>query len=324
MAKIDRAAKVQLLADFDAQYAAFVTAGMDEAGRGPLVGNVVAACVVMPKEPLILWVDDSKKLSEKRRESVYAEIMERALYVGIGQATPEEIDRMNILEATKKAMREAASQVPAEVFLIDAVKNLGLNGREIPMVKGDATSYAIAASSIVAKVTRDRQMLELDKQYPAIRLCAQQGLRHAGAYRRLAEIWCNAAAPPDVHRPFCAGGGEMKRYDAGIQGEQEAENALTRQGMTLRTRRYRAEDGEIDLVMQDGETIVFVEVKARPQSRAGQGMLAVTPAKQRRICHAAMHYLLENDCTDVPARFDVVEITRDGLIHVKNAFMASM
>ena len=152
MAKIDRAAKVQLLADFDAQYAAFVTAGMDEAGRGPLVGNVVAACVVMPKEPLILWVDDSKKLSEKRRESVYAEIMERALYVGIGQATPEEIDRMNILEATKKAMREAASQVPAEVFLIDAVKNLGLNGREIPMVKGDATSYAIAASSIVAKV----------------------------------------------------------------------------------------------------------------------------------------------------------------------------
>ena len=107
----------------------------------------------------------------------------------------------------------------------------------------------------------------------------------------------------------------MKRYDAGIQGEQEAENALTRQGMTLRTRRYRAEDGE---------TIVFVEVKARPQSRAGQGMLAVTPAKQRRICHAAMHYLLENDCMDVPARFDVVEITRDGLIHVKNAFMASM
>ena len=113
----------------------------------------------------------------------------------------------------------------------------------------------------------------------------------------------------------------MKRYDAGIQ---DAEEALTRQGMTVRTRRYRAEDGEIDLVMQDGNAIVFVEVKARPQSRAGQGMLAVTPAKQRRICHAAMHYLLENDCMDVPVRFDVVEITRDGLIHVKNAFMASM
>ena len=113
----------------------------------------------------------------------------------------------------------------------------------------------------------------------------------------------------------------MKRYDAGIQGEQDAEEALTRQGMTLRTRRYRAEDGEIDLVMQDGDAIVFVEVKARPQSRAGQGMLAGTPAKQRRICHAAMHYLLENDCMDVPARFDVVEVWADGKVeHYKYAF----
>ena len=202
MAKIDRAAKVQLLADFDAQYAAFVTAGMDEAGRGPLVGNVVAACVVMPKEPLILWVDDSKKLSEKRRESVYAEIMERALYVGIGQATPEEIDRMNILEATKKAMREAARQVPAEVFLeydrvflIDAVKDLGLNGREIPMVKGDATSYAIAASSIVAKVTRDRQMLELDKQYPQYGFARNKGY---GTPEHIAALQKYGATP--LHR----------------------------------------------------------------------------------------------------------------------------
>lgn len=112
MAKIDRGAKVQLLADFDAQYAAFVTAGMDEAGRGPLVGNVVAACVVMPKEPLILWVDDSKKLSEKRRESVYAEIMERALYVGIGQATPEEIDRMNILKRQRRRCARPPAKCP--------------------------------------------------------------------------------------------------------------------------------------------------------------------------------------------------------------------
>lgn len=114
----------------------------------------------------------------------------------------------------------------------------------------------------------------------------------------------------------------MSRYEAGVQGEQNAENALTQQGMTVLARRYRAEDGEIDLVMQDGETIVFVEVKARPQSRAGQGMLAVTPTKQRRICHAAMRYLMAHDRLNAPARFDVVEITRDGLRHVKNAFMA--
>lgn len=177
MAKIDRAARVQLLAETDAAFwtQGVVMAGMDEAGRGPLIGNVVAACVVMPPEPLLIWVDDSKKLSEKRREMVYEEIMEKALYVGVGQATPEEIDRMNILEATRKAMREAASQVPAEVFLIDAVTKLGLNGQEIPMIKGDANSYNIAAASIVAKVTRDRQMAEMDKLYPAYGLKRNKG-----------------------------------------------------------------------------------------------------------------------------------------------------
>ena len=140
---------------------------MDEAGRGPLVGNVVTACVVMPldTEP-ILWIDDSKKLSESRREKVFDEIMKQALYIGIGQATPEEIDAVNILEATKNAMRRAAEKIPADLFLIDAVKHLGLHGQEIPLIHGDALSYNIAAASIVAKVTRDRQLKELDAQYP--------------------------------------------------------------------------------------------------------------------------------------------------------------
>ncbi len=187
MAKLDRAERVRQLLEHDAQYSAFVTAGMDEAGRGPLVGNVVTACVVLPREPVILWIDDSKKLSEKRRELVYEEIMQCALFVGIGQATPVEIDRMNILEATKKAMREAAAQVPADVFLIDAVTNLGLNGREVPIIKGDATSYAIAAASIVAKVTRDRQMIELDKQYPQYGFVRNKGYgtaEHIAALRQ--------------------------------------------------------------------------------------------------------------------------------------------
>ncbi len=195
MARIERAEKVRLLADYDAQYAAFVTAGMDEAGRGPLAGNVVAACVVMPREPLLLWVDDSKKLSEKRRESVYAEIMQHALYVGIGQATPEEIDRLNILEATKKAMREAAENVPAEIFLIDAVKDLGLKGQEVPIIKGDATSYAIAASSIVAKVTRDHQLLELDRLYPEYGFARNKGY---GTPEHIAALKKYGATP--VHR----------------------------------------------------------------------------------------------------------------------------
>lgn len=174
MAKIDRLAHAKGLLAHDLTFAG-VVAGMDEVGRGPLAGNVVTACVVMPKEPVLPWIDDSKKLSEARREKVFQEIMDIALYVGIGQATAAEIDEINILEATKKAMREAAAQVPADVFLIDAVTGLGLNGEEIPIIKGDATSYAIAAASIVAKVTRDRQLIELDKQYPEYGFARNKG-----------------------------------------------------------------------------------------------------------------------------------------------------
>lgn len=177
MAKIDRAEKVRLLAATDEPFwtQGLVVAGMDEVGRGPLAGNVVVACVAMPKEPLIEWVDDSKKLSESRREKVYQQILDTALYIGIGQATPEEIDEINILQATKKAMRQAAEQVPADVYLIDAVNNLGLKGVEIPIIKGDATSYSIAAASIVAKVVRDRQMIQLDEIYPQYGFARNKG-----------------------------------------------------------------------------------------------------------------------------------------------------
>lgn len=190
MARIDREARVRQLAQTDEAFwsQGIVLAGMDEAGRGPLVGNVVAACVVMPSTPLLPWVDDSKKLSEKRREQVYQEILATALYVGVGQATPAEIDEMNILEATRKAMREAAAQVPAEVFLIDAVTKLGLKGQEVPIIKGDATSYSIAAASIVAKVTRDHQLLELDARYPAYSFARNKGYgtqEHIAALRSL-------------------------------------------------------------------------------------------------------------------------------------------
>lgn len=202
MAKIDRMAHAQMLLDHDSQYIG-VVAGMDEVGRGPLAGNVVTACVVMPKEPVLPWIDDSKKLSESRREKVYQEIMDIALYVGIGEATPEEIDRINILEATKKAMRDAASKVPADIFLIDAVTGLGLNGREVPIIKGDATSYAIAAASIVAKVTRDRQLIELDKLYPEYGFARNKGYGTAEHIAALKEIGPCPAHRRSFIRNFC-------------------------------------------------------------------------------------------------------------------------
>ena len=175
---------------FDLPYRAggAVVAGMDEVGRGPLAGNVVTACVVMPEEPVIPWIDDSKKLSEKRRAEVYDLIREHALFIGIGEVTPEEIDRINILEATRKAMRMAAASVPADIFLIDAVTGLGLNGREVPIIKGDAASYSIAAASIVAKVVRDRQMIDLDRLYPEYGFARNKGYgtkEHTDALRRI-------------------------------------------------------------------------------------------------------------------------------------------
>ena len=187
---IDRKERVGALMAFDGTYrdGGIVVAGMDEVGRGPLAGNVVTACVVMPEEPAILWIDDSKKLSESRREKVYEEIMAQAVYIGIGEVTPEEIDRINILEATRKAMREAAAKVPADIFLIDAVTNLGLKGREIPVIKGDASSYSIAAASIIAKVTRDRQMIEMDKLYPEYGFAKHKGYgtaQHIAALKKL-------------------------------------------------------------------------------------------------------------------------------------------
>ena len=194
---IDRNARAGELMSYDLQYRqnGLVVAGMDEVCRGPLAGNVVTACVVMPEDPVIPWIDDSKKLSESRREKVFEEIMKHALYVGVGEISPEEIDRINILEATKNAMRKAASEVPADIFLVDAVTKLGLKGKEIPIIKGDATSYSIAAASIVAKVIRDRQMIELDKLYPEYGFARNKGYgtkEHIDALKRI--------GPCPVHR----------------------------------------------------------------------------------------------------------------------------
>ena len=186
---IDRKAHALELQAFDSQYrsGSLVIAGMDEVGRGPLAGNVVTACVVIPESPLIEWIDDSKKLSESRREKVYDQIMANALYVGIGQVSPEEIDRINILQATRKAMVQAAEQVRADFYLIDAVSDLGLAGTEVPIIKGDANSYSIAAASILAKVCRDAEMIRYDALYPEYGFARNKGYgtkEHIDALRK--------------------------------------------------------------------------------------------------------------------------------------------
>ena len=144
-------------------------AGIDEAGRGPLAGPVVAAAVILPKDCLIEGVNDSKKISEKKREKLYDEIIKNAIAWGVGVVDNNVIDEINILEATRKAMHEAIEglQVRPDYILIDAEKKVNTNGIPyLPIIKGDALSISIAAASIVAKVTRDRMMREYDKIFP--------------------------------------------------------------------------------------------------------------------------------------------------------------
>lgn len=143
-------------------------AGIDEVGRGPLIGPVVTACVILPKDFKLKGLTDSKKLSEKKREEFYPYIMEHALAVGIGIKSSEVIDKVNIYEATKLAMYDSIlnSKIKPEYVLIDAMKLEKLDIPSNSIIKGDSKSISIAAASVVAKVTRDRMMIELDKQYP--------------------------------------------------------------------------------------------------------------------------------------------------------------
>lgn len=142
--------------------------GMDEVGRGPLAGPVVCACIVLPYEPLIEYVKDSKKLSEPRREKLYPKLCSLALSLGMGSEPPEVIDEINILQATRLAFKRAyeSMDAPPEYVLVDAVKNLDIRAKQTAIIHGDALSYLIGAASIVAKVTRDRYMVEMAKLYP--------------------------------------------------------------------------------------------------------------------------------------------------------------
>lgn len=171
--------------------------GIDEAGRGPLAGPVVAAAVILPKDCEILYLNDSKQLSAKKRELLYDEIMEKAVSVGVGYATPQRIDEINILQATYEAMRQAVNKLSVcpDILLNDAVRIPGLPMQQVPIVKGDAKSVSIAAASIIAKVTRDRLMMEYDKAMPQYHFAANKGY---GSAEHIEALAVYGASP--IHR----------------------------------------------------------------------------------------------------------------------------
>ena len=146
----------------------FLIAGMDEVGRGPLAGPVCVACVIMPLDDVIEGIDDSKKLSEKKRDALFEKIKEKALAYSIEMVDEQTIDKINILEATKLCMKKAVEklEIKPDVVLVDAIKSLDVTVPIRGIIKGDALSYSIGCASILAKVTRDRLMVELAKEYP--------------------------------------------------------------------------------------------------------------------------------------------------------------
>ena len=171
--------------------------GIDEVGRGPLAGPVVACAVILPKDCDILYLNDSKQLSAKKREELYDIIIEKAVSVGLGYVSPERIDEINILQATYEAMRQAigALSVKPDVLLNDAVTIPQVDIRQVPIIKGDAKSISIAAASIVAKVTRDRMMEDYDKILPGYDFASNKGYGSAAHIAALKEI-----GPSPIHR----------------------------------------------------------------------------------------------------------------------------
>lgn len=183
---------------FEKQYADYeYICGIDEVGRGPLAGPVVACAVILPKDCKILYLNDSKQLSEKKREELYDVIMQQAVAVGIGSASPERIDEINILQATYEAMREAIQNlsVKPDILLNDAVTIPQVDIPQVPIIKGDAQSVSIAAASIVAKVTRDRLMVKYDKVMPEYHFASNKGY---GAAAHIEALKKYGATP--IHR----------------------------------------------------------------------------------------------------------------------------
>lgn len=190
--------RIENLCQYEKEYSQYdFICGIDEVGRGPLAGPVVAGAVVLPKGSRILYINDSKKLSAKKREELFDIIKEEAVSVGIGMASPERIDEINILQATYEAMRQAISMLEPQPTLLlnDAVNIPGVPMKQVSIIKGDAKSISIGAASIIAKVTRDAMMVEYDKIYPEYDFASNKGYGSAKHIEALKKY-----GPCPIHR----------------------------------------------------------------------------------------------------------------------------
>lgn len=191
-------ARTEKLWEYERRYGSYsYICGIDEVGRGPLAGPVVAGAVILPRDCDLLYINDSKQLSEKKREELYTAIMEKAVCCGLGYASPQRIDEINILQATYEAMREAIGKLSPQpdLLLNDAVTIPQVSIRQVPIIKGDAKSISIGAASIIAKVTRDRLMREYDRVFPEYGFAGNKGYGCAAHIEALKKY-----GPTPIHR----------------------------------------------------------------------------------------------------------------------------
>jgi ribonuclease HII len=305
----------------DAGYAP--VAGVDEVGRGPLAGPVVAAAVILEAGKTLPGVSDSKQMTHGAREEAFERIQQESLAVGVGVVSHRYIDRFNILNASLEAMRRAVLALDPQplLLLIDGLYGVSLNIVQKCLVKGDQRSKSISAASVVAKVYRDRIMQSYHLMYPNYAFAQNKGyatLEHISALEKYGSC--------PIHRQTFGGFATLSkdRLRLGRLGEELALKTVKRLGYKDIVRNYRCPLGEVDLVARDGDTLVFVEIKTRRGKSIACAKEAVDGRKQRQLSKVALAFMKAHDCSDAKARFDVVAINVGGkrpeIEVIRNAF----
>ncbi len=289
-------------------------AGIDEAGRGPLAGPVVSSAVIFPHDIQLPEVNDSKKISEKKRERLYDEIYDSALSVGVGVTHEEEIDEENVLQATFKAMRQSVGQlsIKPDILLVDGNKADIKHYKQESIIDGDQKSLSIAAASIIAKVSRDRMMRQYDIVFPKYGFAKHKGYgtkQHMEAIinRKASPIHRKSFNPVSQHLPSFA---YIKRNRLiGKLGEQLVACKMIRSGYEILETNYNvAKVGEIDIISRDEGMLVFTEVKTQTAGHGwSESRAQVDEKKSDRIMNAVQHYMDVNEL-DCDFRFDVGEV----------------
>ena len=293
-------------------------AGIDEAGRGPLAGPVVASAVILPYNVNLPEVTDSKKLTEKKRERLFHDIMDIAVAVGVGIVHERKIDKINILQSTYMAMQIAVGQLKVKpgILLVDGRPADIKKFEQESIIKGDSKSLSIAAASIIAKVTRDRMMINYDRVFPEYGFSGHKGY---GSQQHIDSIKTHLATP--IHRqsfkPISDYLPTLKYYKekrlVGTLGEQLVACQFIKDGCEIIEMNYNVPKiGEVDIISDDGGILVFTEVKTQTNGHGwNEPRTQIDEHKSQRIMNAIQVYLEDNEL-DVEYRIDVAEVILGG------------